>query len=126
MKISAISLISKEDMARAGDDPKKLADAVAAPVNKFIDEVGRALKGNLTLHENILGFEVERTVVTGVPFQVTPPNQLRVRGLVVIDTGGKTVSGYKLERGQSSVTVTLTFAEGGATQATVRIQFLQG
>ena len=82
MKISTVRRIVKEDLVRAGEVPAWI-DSLLNPVNQFIDTVSQALRGNLSLGDNLRGKLVTIKLDHGVEKAISPsPLNSRVLGLL--------------------------------------------
>lgn len=122
MKIPFVQRITKDDLSRAGDLPKWI-DELIDPLNLFIDQVGQALQANLDFLNNFYGTEVTFTLTHGSAQSYAPPAGKRVKGIVVIDSGGQVVSGAGFVRNSDgSIAITVHFAAGAKTASSCLIQ----
>lgn len=129
MKLGIIKRILKEDLARSGDVPAWI-DAFLQPLNEFIEKVGLALQGRLTLSDNFLGKAVTQSFTSAQTYTLNPQlsttsSPIKVTGCLVLDAGGATVTGFKwLRNTNGSCSVTITFSD--VTTSTCTVYFLLG
>lgn len=117
MKISVLKRIAKDDLAAAGEIPKWL-DALLLPLNQFIENVGRAVQGQLTLTDNFARKIVSQSFTSGVTYEINPLAGSSITGRTVAIIpgylGGKTLTGLQWDfKSSGNINVTLTFAGGG-------------
>lgn len=111
MRLSSIKTISKEDMARRGEVPKWI-DPMIETLNTFIDQVTRALSGNLTFEDNFLCKVIEQEFTHATELVVSPRpegrNGLRPWGVQVEYASGEQVDSLTwriLDTGNIGVTI---------------------
>lgn len=121
MKLPAISLITKEDLAKIDKVPNWV-DALLDPLNVFIQNMVQALQQKLDFLNNFYGTEVSFKIVHGVAQTYSPAQ--RIKGIQLIDPGGQIVTGFGWSRlsSNNSVSITVNFQAGGGASATCLFQ----
>lgn len=123
MKIGVIKTIIKEELTRFGDVPKWM-DAFLFPINQFINQVGTALKGNLTFDDNFLCKSKTIKFTSGVELEINPDSNLKVRGVLLLNFEGKNVDKFSWRDKQNNqIGVTITFDGGGSALCEILILF---
>jgi hypothetical protein len=126
VKIANLSRVLKEDLTRMGDVPKWI-DALISPVNQIIDVAGKALSNNLTFKDNFATAEVIQKFTHGVESQINPHTTQKVKGIVIVDTGGEMITGYRLVRKTTgNLGITINYNAGAGTVSTVTLYILNG
>lgn len=126
MRLSNVKRISKEDMSKKGEVPGWI-EPMLETLNTFIEQVTTAMNGNLSLKDNLLAKEYIGEFTHNVPVEINPQldgrSQLRVYGVIPMDTNGAEVVGTrwtKLNNGK----ITFTFQFGSALKAKCVLQIL--
>lgn len=106
-KVGVIKTIVKEELSKYEAVPKWV-DPLLQTLNKFINDVGTALKGNLTFQDNFLCSTRTIKLTHGVEQQINPNNTLKVKTVLVLAASGLVVDkfGWRyLTNGQIGVTI---------------------
>lgn len=123
MKIGVIKTIIKEELARLGDLPKWM-DAFLFPINQFINQVGTALKGNLTFDDNFLCKIKSLKFTSGTESEINPDSNSKVRGVLLLSFEGKNIDKFSWrEKQNGQIGVTVTFDGGGTAICELLILF---
>jgi hypothetical protein len=107
MKIGTIKTIVKEELSKYEELPKWV-DPLLVTLNKFINDIGLALKGNLSFEDNF-NCKIKQIKLThGVEQAINPQSTSKVKGVLLMGAGGVVVDkfGWRfLTTGQIGVTV---------------------
>lgn len=114
MKIPIIHRIDRQDLAGAGELPGWI-DKLLASLNGFIEPVGKAIQGNITLADNLSGKQFSYKFTHGVEAVINTGSNLRVTGVMLIDTGGLVVTGFGIARKTNGLGLTVKFDGGSGT-----------
>jgi hypothetical protein len=126
MKLGIIKRILKDDLAKGGEVPAWM-DYLLQPLNDFIEKVGLALQGRLTFSDNFLCKTVTQSFNTGQSYTLNPKltsqqATLKVLGVLLMDTGGATVTGWKWVRNSNgTISVVITFSDVSSATCSVYI-----
>jgi hypothetical protein len=132
MKLGTIKRISKDDLARSGDDLPKWIDALLDPLNQAIEKFTLALSGGLTFDDNFSSKRVSLTFTHATEQLVNPfpqgSRKLRVIGVLPVSCGNESIDAFKwVVKTDGSIGVTFQFDGGtSATQAVCSIIILLG
>lgn len=120
MRLGTVRRILKESLG-GGEKPAWL-DGVLEVLNEFIEKVGQALQNKLTFQDNFSCRIHSQTLTSATSVTIGTQSTLRVRGVQLLYWGGKTLSGFKWDRGtNNSITLTATFTEGGSAACEILI-----
>lgn len=125
MKLSNVKRISKEDMAKKEKVPDWM-DPLLETLNTFIEQVTTALNGNLTFQDNMLSKEYSGEFTHDVPVDINAQldgrAQLRVYGVIPMDTNGVEWNGFIWEKlNNGKIRVTFQFAGAVTTKCVLQI-----
>lgn len=123
MKIAAIKTIVREELAKFGDLPK-FVDPMLQTLNQFINQVGTALKGNLTFEDNFFCRQKVVTLTSGVAQEINPDpsKRFKVIGVICLDSGGLGVDKFNwVQVSNGNVQVTINFNSGTSAQCRIVI-----
>lgn len=125
MRLSNVKRISKEDMAKKESVPAWI-DPLLETLNTFIEQVTTALNGNLTFQDNMLSKEYSgeftHNVAVDVNAQLDGRAQLRVYGVIPMDTNGVEWDAMKWEKlNNGKIRVTFQFAGAVTTRCVLQI-----
>jgi hypothetical protein len=128
MKLGLLKRIDRADLAKSGEVPGWV-DALLETLNPFIEKVGLALQGRLTLPDNFLGKEIYTDFTHNTELEINPfnagQNTLRAKGVILMSTGEVFVTAWKWrQKDNGNIAVTIQFS--GATTAKVRLHILLG
>lgn len=125
MKISTLKRFDKNDL-KGGELPGWI-DPFLGVLNNFMDIIVTALSGRITFRDNMLGTVVENLEFTSGTAKVVNPQPTQagrffVTGVLLMDAGGKTVTGFGWSRRtDGNITVTATFSGGGSAKCRLHI-----
>lgn len=132
MKLGTIKRISKDDLARTGDELPKWLDAFLDPLNQAIEKFALALSNGVTFDDNFLCKRTKLTFTHGVEQLINPfptgSRNLSVIGVFPISSGNEAIDKFKwVSKTDGSIGVTFQFDGGtSATQAICSIIILLG
>jgi hypothetical protein len=121
MKLSVVRRILREDLP--GQLPQWI-EPFLTTLNQFIDEVTLALRGNLTFEDNFSAKLIQIRLTHAVETEINPLTpKKRVRGILPVDTGGQTLTGWSVRRKENgNIGVTVLFST--TTSADVQLYIL--
>ena len=123
MKIGVVKTIQEEDLKKTGEIPAWVS-LLLAPLNQFIEQIGRALQGNLTFEDNFLCRVRRIKCVDNVEQLVNPQaGTLRVYGVLPLSAGGLSIAEFKWVQ-KTDGTIGVTFQFTGGTEATCELLIL--
>ena len=126
MKISNLARLLKDDFTRLGQVPGWI-DALITPLNQLIDTVGNALGNNLTFVDNFYCLQQTQSFTHGTELQINPKSKTKVLGVLLPDTGGQMITGYRFTRkSNGNIGVTINFLAGSGTTASCTVIILLG
>jgi hypothetical protein len=110
-----LPIVKKIDKADLGSDLPSWIDKFLGAINGFIEPVGKALQGQLTLVENSAIKAITQQFVSGTTYNFNPRaldiGQYRVVGMMPINTGGATITGWKfITNADATISITLTLS----------------
>jgi hypothetical protein len=125
MRLSNVKRIDKADLVSAGEVPAWV-DPMINTLNQFIEQATTAINGNLTFQENMLSKDYSGEFTSDVPVVVNPAidgrQQLRVYGVIPMDTNGVKWTGLKWEKlSDGKIRVTMTFDPVTTTKCVLQI-----
>lgn len=126
MKLGVIRTISRDEFKSNKDVPSWL-DNFLYILNGFIEQVGTALKNNLTFADNFFCTVTSLEFTSGTELSVNPSagrtTKVRVLGVIPLTTGSLQIDKFGwMQKSDGSIGVTITFASG--TSATVKLLIL--
>lgn len=118
MKIPTIRKILREDLG--GKDLPVWVEGLLSPLNQFIDTVTVALRGRLSLGQNVSGTVVSLSFTHNVAVsKINPQFTGKVIGVIPLYFSGQSMNAFGWTRNDdSSINVTIGFVAGGTTKAT--------
>ena len=124
MKIGVISKVRKEDLAKGGEKLPAWLNSFLSPVNQFIDQVGLALKGRLTIEENIAAKYIDQKMTSGILLTLSTNDRRVVKGVWPVYAEGKQITGWQFDyRDTGRIDFTITFNGGGTTDVRLLVLF---
>jgi hypothetical protein len=124
MKLGVINRITRESLGNA--DLPKWMDPFLTSLNQFIEQVGKALLGNLTFEDNFLCKVVVQEFTNGVAAEVNPKRSttdtLRAIGVIPIYAAGETIDKFGWSRKDNgNIEVVCNFGTGPTAKCTMII-----
>jgi hypothetical protein len=123
MKITAIRRILKEDLEK-GEKVPAWVDALILPLNQFLEQVTIGLRNRLTFRDNFQSVIKTVSVSSGVQSEISSGSNLKVQGVLILDSDEKQVTGFGFKRlSNGNIGVTVTLSGGGTADVTFLILF---
>ena len=119
MNLGGLRRILKSDLGKNDDVPSWVVQLLIS-LNQSFDKLFLALTGNLTFRDN---FSCRVTTVefkSAVEKEISPQSNLKVTGVLPLDTGGILITGFGTTRktnGNIGVTFTFTNLDGTAAES---------
>lgn len=107
MKIGTIKVIVREELSKFGELPKWI-DPFLQTMNKFINDVGLALKGNLTFKDNFLCVTKQIKLTHGVEQEINPQTKFKIYGVICLNANGLIIDKFgwrSLSNGNIGLTI---------------------
>lgn len=128
MKLDVIKTIKIDDLKNAGGEIPPWMDTLLSQLNSFIENVGRAVQGNITFSDNVLCRIKSYSFTHGTELEINPQsNNIRVLGAIPLDANGQTIDQFGFTRkANGNIGVTVSFGAGSGTKSTCTILILLG
>lgn len=123
MKLPIIKAVRREDLAVSGDVPPWL-DKLLSPLNQFIEQVGVAVTGRLSVGDNLAAKYITQTFTSNVEFEVNPNDKRRVVGIIPVYAASKIITGFNFTyKNNNNIGVTIIFDSAGSSDCKILILF---
>lgn len=123
MKLPIIKSIRREDLATSGDIPPWI-DKMLAPLNQFIEQVGTAVTGRLSVSDNLAQKYISQTFTHNTELEVNPNDRRRVVGMIPVYSAEKAIAGYRFTyKNNGNIGVTLLFDSAGSSDCKILLYF---
>ena len=124
MKIGVISRILKEDLSKSGDEMPKWIDSLLSPLNQFVERVGAAVKGRLTVGENIAGTYIDQKLTSGTKTTLSVKDSRPIKGVWPVYAEAKQITGWQFDyKDVGRIDFTITFSGGGTADTRILVFF---
>jgi hypothetical protein len=122
MKLPVIRKIRKEDL---GGEAPAWIDRLLSPLNQFIEQVGVAITGRLTIGDNISGRIISQEFEHNVELEIGLSDNRLVLGIVPLFADGFLISAYGWEKKDNgNIGITVQFSAGsGETDCKILVLF---
>lgn len=112
MKLGVVKTIQKEELSKYGDLPGWV-DPLLTTLNSFIEQVGKAVQGNLTFDDNFLSKSKRLKFQHGVELTINPESgNLRAFGVLPVSSDLKIDAFGWVMKNDGKVGVTFEFIGG--------------
>lgn len=124
MKLPIIRSIRREDIASSGGEIPPWMDKLLGPLNQFIEQVGVAVTGKLSVGDNLAQKYLTQTLSDGVELEVNPNDRRRVVGLIPVFCADKLVTGFGFSyKNDGNIGVTVKFDSAGSSEVKLLLLF---
>ena len=123
MKLPIIKSIRREDIATSGEVPAWI-DKLLGPLNQFIEQVGVAVTGRLSVGDNLAQKYITQTFTDNVELDVNPNDRRRVVGMIPVYSAEKIITGYNfIYKNNGNIGVTIKFDTAGSSDCKILLLF---
>lgn len=123
MKLPIIKAVRREDLAVAGDVPGWV-DKLLSPLNQFIEQVGVAVTGKLSVGDNLAAKYITQNFTSNVELEINPNDKRRVVGMIPVYATSKIISGYNFTyKNNNNIGVTIVFDSAGSSDCKILLLF---
>jgi len=123
MKLPIIKSIRREDLASSGEIPAWI-DKLLGPLNQFIEQVGVAVTGRLSVGDNLAQKYISQTFTHNVELEINPNDRRRVVGVVPVYCADKMLMGFKFTyKNNGNIGVTISFDSAGSSDCKIILYF---
>ena len=123
MKLPIIKAVRREDLAVAGDVPGWV-DKLLSPLNQFIEQVGVAVTGKLSVGDNLAAKYITQNFTSNVELEINTNDKRRVVGMIPVYATSKIISGYNFTyKNNNNIGVTIVFDSAGSSDCKILLLF---
>jgi hypothetical protein len=123
MKLPIIKSIRREDLASGGEIPPWI-DRLLGPLNQFIEQVGVAVTGRLSVSDNLAQKYISQSFTHNVELEINPNDRRRVVGMVPVYASDKILAGYRFTyKNNGNIGVTILFDSAGSSDCKILLYF---
>jgi len=123
MKLPIIKSIRREDLATSGDIPAWV-DKMLGPLNQFIEQVGSAIQGRLSVADNLAQKYITQSFTHNVELEISTNDRRRVVGMVPVYSADKIIAGHRFTyKNNGNIGVTLLFDSAGSSDCKILLYF---
>jgi hypothetical protein len=123
MKLPIIKSIRREDLATSGELPVWI-DKMLGPLNQFIEQVGVAVQGRLSVSDNLAQKYITQSFTHNTELEINPNDKRRVVGMVPVYASDKIIAGYRFTyKNNGNIGVTILFDGAGSSDCKILLYF---
>lgn len=123
MKLPIIKSVRREDLAVSGDIPAWV-DKLLSPLNQFIEQVGVAVTGKLSVGDNLAAKYITQNFTSNIELEINPNDRRRVVGMIPVYATSKIISGYNFTyKNNNNIGVTIVFDSAGSSDCKILLLF---
>jgi len=123
MKLPIIKSIRREDLATSGQIPPWI-DKLLAPLNQFIEQVGVAVTGRLSVGDNLACKYITQNFTHNVELEINTNDRRRVVGMVPVFASDKKMAGHGFTyKNNGNIGVTILFDSAGSSDCKILLFF---